>query len=146
MTGVELPAPARTPARVPRHGRRRAQRSRSGGSAWLLVLLVIGAFVAFQIGRQVYVNWSIGQEAERVRQEIAQLEAENQALRDELEYLNSAAYISAQARALTNVGRPGERILIIPPGSEAELPAAAEDPAPAPAPLLEQWFRLFFGP
>jgi cell division protein FtsB len=116
-----------------------------GGLAWLVVLLVIGAFLAFQVGRQVYASWSINQEAERYRELIASLEAENAELARELEYLQSDSYISQEARRMLNLGRPGERVLIIPPGSEAAPPAsAADESGPAPPPI-EQWMELFFG-
>jgi cell division protein FtsB len=143
MTGVELPA---TPAQPPGPPPGRPRPASRGGLAWLVVLLLVGAFVTFQVGRQVYTSWSIGQEADRIRQEIGQIEAQNAALRKELDYLTSDAYISAQARALANVGRQGERVLIIPPGAETELPPAQVEPATPGAPLLEQWLDLFFGP
>ena len=111
--------------------------------AW--VTGVLGAFLAFQVGRQVYASWSINQEADHYRAEIAALEAENQVLERELAYLQSDAYISAEARRLLNLGRPGERVLIIPPGSEAAPPpAAAAEPTPAKPPL-DQRMELFFG-
>jgi cell division protein FtsB len=117
-----------------------------GGLAWLVVLLVIGAFLALQVGRQVYASWSINQEADRYRTLITSLEAENAELILELEYLQSDAYVSQEARRMLNLGRPGERVLIIPPGSEAAAPAsAAGDSGPAPPPI-QQWMELFFGP
>jgi cell division protein FtsB len=116
-----------------------------GGLAWLVVLLVIGAFLAFQVGRQVYASWSINQEAERFRAEIAALELQNAELVRELEYLQSDAYISAEARRLLNLGRPGERVLIIPPGSEVAPPASASEKLQAAPPPLQQWMELFFG-
>jgi cell division protein FtsB len=117
-----------------------------GGLAWLAVLLLIGSFVTFQVGRQVYASWSISQEADRIRAEIAAVEVENEVLQRELSYLRSDAYLSAEARRLGNLGRRGEHVLIIPPGAEAALPPAAEGAAGPAAPLLEQWLDLFFGP
>jgi cell division protein FtsB len=117
-----------------------------GGLAWLAVLLLLGAFVAFQVGRQVYASWSIGQEADRIRTEIAAVEAENATLGRELAYLRSDAYISAEARRLLNLGRLGEHVLIIPPGAEAALPPALQEQTTSSAPLIEQWLDLFFGP
>lgn len=119
---------------------------RRGSLIWLAVLLVVGGFVVVQVGREVYASWSIGQEADRYRAEIARVEAENERFRAIIEYLNSDAYVSAQARRLLNLGRPGERILIIPPGSEAPPPAGSREQAPPPPPLVEQWLDLFFGP
>jgi cell division protein FtsB len=141
MTGIDLSAPRPAPRR--RRSRYTLPASR-GGLAWLAVLLLVGAFVTFQVGRQVYASWSIGQEADRVRAEIVALAEQNAQLQRELDYLQSDAYISTEARKLLNLGVLNERVLIIPPGAEAELPALQEKQAP-PAPLLEQWLDLFFG-
>jgi cell division protein FtsB len=115
-----------------------------GGMTWMAVVLIIGAFVAVQFGRQIYTNWEIGQRANEIRAEIAAIEASNAALRRELQYLQSEAYISAEARRLANLGIPGEQVLIIPPGAEEPLPDDLAAVA-APKPLLEQWVELFFG-
>ena len=111
----------------------------------MLVLLIVGSLVAVQFGRQVYTNWEIGQRAEAIEAQIAAVEAENLRLQAELDYLNSDAYVSAEARRLANLGTAGEQVLIIPPGAEEPLPPqlAAIDP---PKPLLDQWIDLFFGP
>lgn len=113
--------------------------------AWLIVLLIVGTLLAVQFGRQVYANWEIGQQAARIEAQIAAVEAENAQLQAELDYLRSDAYVSAEARRLANLGDPGERVLIIPPGAEAPLPEALTALEP-PKPMLEQWVEVFFGP
>jgi len=138
MTGLELRAPLPKRVRMPRPSSR-------SSLAWLMVLLIIGAFLTVQVGRQVYANWEITQQAERVRQQIAAIEAQNQVLQRELAYLQSDAYISAEARRLQNLGRADEKVLIIPSGAEAPLPASLSQPSEPPKPLLEQWLDLFFG-
>jgi cell division protein FtsB len=142
MTGIDLSAPRPAPRR--RRSRYTLPGSR-GGLAWLAVLLLVGAFVTFQVGRQVYASWSIGQEADRVRAEIAALAEQNAQLQRELLYLQSDAYVSTEARKLLNLGYPNERLLIIPPGAEAKLPAALQETHEPSAPLLQQWLDLFFG-
>jgi cell division protein FtsB len=142
MTGIDLSAPA--PTRRRRRSGYTLPTSR-GGLAWLAVLLLVGSFVAFQVGREVYASWSIGQEADRIRAEMAAMAEENAQLQRELEYLRSDAYISAEARKLLNLGYDGERVLIIPPGSEARLPAALQERRAPPPPLWDQWLELFFG-
>lgn len=112
--------------------------------AWLLVLAIIGAFLAAQFGRQVYANWEIGQQARAIEAEIARIEAENAELERELAYLRSDAYVGAEARRLENLGREGEQILIIPEGAEQPLPEELTAVEP-PKPVLEQWLDLFFG-
>jgi len=116
-----------------------------GGLAWMLVLVIVGTLLAVQFGRQVYANWQIGQRAAAIEAQIAAVEAENEKLEQELAYLRSDAYVSAEARRLANLGAPGEEVLIIPPGAEEPLPeelAALQQPKP----MLEQWVELFFGP
>ena len=141
MTGIDVTADAN---RRPPLRRVRLPASR-GGLAWLAVLLIVGVLLAVQFGRQIYANWDIGQRATQLEADIAAIDLENVRLEQELDYLLSDAYISAEARRLANLGLPGERVLIIPPGAEAPLPAdlAARE---APKPLLEQWVELFFGP
>lgn len=141
MTGME--ASADTPTPTPTRRRLHLPASRNG-LAWLVVLLIVGAFLAVQFGRQVYANWEIGQRAAAIEAQIAAVEAENEQLEQELAYLQSDAYISAEARRLANLGAAGERVLIIPPGAEEPLPEelTAVDP---PKPMLEQWVDLFFG-
>lgn len=140
MTGIDLPA-----SRPPRPRRFTLPGSR-GSLAWLLALVLIGGFLSVQVGRQVYASWSITQQAAAVQEQITELQAQNEALRRELDYLRSDAYISSEARKLLNLGRPGERVLIIPPGAEAAPPlTAGEDATTPPPPLLEQWLDLFFG-
>jgi len=116
-----------------------------GGLAWIAVLLIIGTFLAVQVGRQVYTSWSTGQEADAIRAEITAMEAHNDALRQELAYLQSKGFVSAEARRLLNLGLPGEHVLIIPPGAETALPPELRQ-KPVSTPPLEQWLDLFFGP
>lgn len=134
---------AETPPPAARRRRLQLPASR-GGMAWLAVLVIIGAFLAAQFGRQVYANWEIGQQARAIEAEIIRIEEENAELERELAYLRSDAYVSAEARRLENLGREGEEILIIPEGAEQPLPedlTAAEPPKP----MLDQWVELFFG-
>jgi cell division protein FtsB len=139
MTGINASVPE------PDRRRRFALPGSRAGLAWLLVLVLAGSFLAMQVGRQVYASWSISERADQVQQELTDLGAQNEALRRELAYLRSDAYISAEARKLLNLGRPGERVLIIPPGAEVAPPASEQaQPAPPP-PLIEQWMDLFFG-
>jgi cell division protein FtsB len=145
MTGLGIPANAGSaPGRKSRGPRLRLPATRAG-ITWMVALVVIGGLLAIQVGRQVYANYSITQHAAGYRQQIADIEAQNGRLRQQLDYLRSDAYISAEAKRLANLGRSGDRLLIIPPGSEASLPPSLQV-APRPAkPLLEQWLDLFFG-
>jgi cell division protein FtsB len=143
MTGIQIAAPR--PARPERPIRLRLPASR-GGLAWIAVLVLVGSFLALQIGREVWTNWSIGQERAVLEAQIVEMEAYNAALQRELDYLNSDAFVSAEVRRLLNMGAPGEHLLIIPPGAAAPLPEVDATRDPVPPPLLDQWLQLFFGP
>jgi len=141
---MTMPASASS-QRPPDPGLRVSLPASRGGLAWLVVLLVVGGFLAFQVGRQVYASWAINQQADAYRAEIAALEEQNAAYQQELDYLQSDAFVSEEARRIQNVGRAGEQVLIIPPGAAVDPPPAEEQAAsPPPAPIF-QWLELFFG-
>lgn len=142
MTGIDLSASAPNPSSPRARWRLPASR---GGMAWMVVVLIVGVLLAVQFGRQVYANWEIGQSAAAIQAQITQVESQNAGLRQELDYLQSEAYISAEARRLANLGAPGEQVLIIPPGAEEPLPEELATVAETPKPFLEQWVDLFFG-
>src|SRR5688500_19897481 len=99
MTGIDATADAN---RRPPQRRVRLPASR-GGLAWLAVLLIVGVLLAVQFGRQIYANWDIGQRAAQIEAEIAAIDLENQRLEEELNYLLSDAFVSAEARRLATV-------------------------------------------
>jgi cell division protein FtsB len=144
MTGIDLPIRSGGTPNRPRGVRVRLPATRAGLS-WLIALIVIGGLLAIQVGRQVYANYSITQRAAELRQQITDIGAQNQRLREQLGYLQSDAYVSAEARRLANVGHPGDQVLIIPPGAEASPPPALSVARGQQKPLLEQWLDLFFG-
>lgn len=113
----------------------------------LVTLLVVGAVavVAFNVGRQAFLGWSIGQQASSLEAQVSAAEAENAALQRQLEYLQSDAYVTAEARRLRNLGYPGEQILIIPPGATVPAPAETVGQPVDKRPMLERWIELFFG-
>jgi cell division protein FtsB len=137
-----MDATAAPPAPRPSRLSRRLPSSRFG-MAWLLVLLIVGVLLAAQFGRQVYANWEMGQRSAELEAQIAAIEADNERLQAELDYLESDAFIGPEARRLGNLGAAGEEAMIIPEGAEAPLPEALSPPPPEP--LLAQWFELFFG-
>jgi cell division protein FtsB len=143
MTGIGVAAKGGSSGR-PRGPRLRLPATRAG-ITWLVALVVIAGLLAIQVGRQVYANYSITQQAAAYRQQILDIQAQNDRLRQQLEYLGSDAYVSAEAKRLANLGRSGDRLLIIPPGAEASLPPSLQTAPARERPLLEQWLDLFFG-
>jgi cell division protein FtsB len=110
-----------------------------------VIVIIVGvvALIAFNVGRQAFLGWSIGEQASSLEAQVAAAQAENAALQRQLEYLQSDAYVTAEARRLGNVGYPGEQLLIIPNGT-AVPPALDTATGEADVrPMLERWVELF---
>lgn len=131
---------ARPPARRPSLRVRLRRRT-------FVALMVAGvvAIVAFNVGRQAFVGWSIDQQATDLQAQVEAAEAENAALQRQLEYLRSDAYVTAEARRLRTVGYPGEQVLVIPPGATVEAPSSTTSTPVDDTPMLQRWLTLFFG-
>ena len=142
MTGAQVSAaqraspPSPRPIRLPRLRRRT-----------LTALIVVGVvgLVAFNVGRQAFVGWSIGEQAADLEATVAAAEAENAALQRQLEYLQSDAYVTAEARRLGNLGYPGEQVLIIPAGAVVPAPAPSVETPTDERTMLERWVDLLVG-
>ena len=111
-----------------------------------MVLIISGvvALIAFNVGRQAFLGWSIGEQAGSLEAQLATAQEENAALQRQLEYLQSDAYVTAEARRLRNLGYPGEQLLIIPTGAGV---APAIEPSTTEVddrPMLERWMDFFF--
>jgi cell division protein FtsB len=104
------------------------------------------AVIALNVGRQSFVGWSIDQQAADLEAQVAAAEAENLELQRLVEYLQSDAFVTAEARRLRNVGYPGEQVLIVPPDAVVPVPGETIEPAAVERPILERWIQLFFGP
>lgn len=89
------------------------------------------------------------QEQARLEAELAEVQAINEALQQELEYVTSDEYLEEWARVEARMSRPGE-VAIIPlveesSGSAAtDLESASSDTKESLS-ISEQWRHLFFG-
>lgn len=103
-------------------------------------------------------SYRLEQRAEVVRQEIARLESDNQALATQVAQARTDEYVELIARERLNMIRPGDRPLVMlreqPPAARPQpLPAPAAAPQPALAPpvpragfgYVGEWLNLFFG-
>jgi cell division protein FtsB len=147
MTGTGHPAtpalPRATPApRAPQPIRLPRLRRRT---LTTLAVVAVIAVIALNVGRQSFLGWSIDQQAADLEAQVAAAEAENAELQRLVEYLQSDAFVTTEARRLRNVGYPGEQVLIIPPDAIVPTPATGDGAVEADRPLLERWLELFFG-
>ena len=104
-------------------------------------------------------SYRLEQRAEAVRQEIARLERDTQALATQVAQARTDEYVELVARERLNMIRPGDRPLVMlrepPPAPPHPLPAPAAapqlpPPVAPPLPLpgighVGEWLNLFFG-
>jgi cell division protein FtsB len=88
------------------------------------------------------------QELARLDGDLAEVKAEHEALQEELEFVNSDAYLEQWARTDARMSRPGEVIIIpLPAGSSKQMDTELENDSSRtndePS-IPEQWHRLFF--
>jgi cell division protein FtsB len=130
---------ASSPFGVGRSGARLIALALGSLSLWLLINFVGQVVASAQMDRQI---------AEQ-QADIARSQAENQALKQRLDFAESPAYIEQIAREQLGYAREGDTVVLptLPERMLAPLPAA---PAPLPAPDSEPnwrgWLRAFFAP
>lgn len=85
-----------------------------------LILLLAAGLIALSVApaRELYKQW---QETNQLERELAELRADNDKMREEIERLKTDAYIEQQARARLGLVKPGEQAyVIVPPKQSAK--------------------------
>lgn len=86
------------------------------------LLLVLG-FVFYSFGGQMIELYTVRHEAQKVRDQIENLQRKNVELKKKVEYLESDTYIERMAREKLSLVRPGEKIILeAKPGAKTSNP------------------------
>jgi cell division protein FtsB len=117
---------------------------------WLVLILAslpVLVYLLVMSARKAIEVYEIRQQQEAVRTEIARLKDNNVALRQQLDYLHTDAYVEYAARTELGLVRPGDHVVV--PRFSADTgpvagPAAAATPA-RPTPTWQRWWEHFFG-
>jgi cell division protein FtsB len=112
-----------------------------------IVGLVIVAFLVWGTVGVVQRNYKLQQQVDRLNDEIAILELENQQLQYNIEYYQTDEYLELSARELFNKKAPGERVIALPKNDPP-----AENTTTDPSELqtesqsnFQQWLDFLFG-
>lgn len=95
-----------------------------------LVAVLILSYLAISLGSQFSKLSIMQQDVQRIQQEIEQMKEKNDALRSELQLVQSDAYLERTAREKLGLVKPGEtRVVAVPEGTELKgiKPPAKED-------------------
>jgi len=94
-------------------GRRIVRRWRVTPRFWALLAAAFALYMAVSYITGFVQIWKLEAEIERVRARIAVVEAENEALRRQLSYLQSDEYIEKVAREELGLVMPGETAVLV---------------------------------
>jgi cell division protein DivIC len=101
----------------------------------LLLAIPVLVYLAFSAGRKVIEMVVLRQQAAELRQEIEQLKARNAALREQIAYLQSDAYVEKVAREDLGLVKPGDTPVAV------VMPSPSATPTPTPTPTPAPWWR-----
>ncbi len=105
----------------------------------LFVFLVV--FFGINLSRGIWGLLQAERHLEKVEQEVAALEAEKRALEEEYTYQTSPDFTEQQIREKLSMAKPGEEVVIIPPGVLPTIAIPTQQPKPTPIPehIWQQW-------
>jgi len=112
-----------------------------------LLLILMGTILLYLVanfGRQVAVSYQQRQELSQIQEKVKLAKAQNQELRNYLDYANSNSAVEAWARE-QGWAKTGEVPVIVIAPAAAEAPAIESAPQESPASYRQAWWELFFG-
>lgn len=80
---------------------------------FLVVNLLVLAFLALSFGREFMRDWEINREIEALRTEAEELEAHNLEIANLNNELNSETFIEGEARLKLGLVKPGEQLVVV---------------------------------
>jgi cell division protein FtsB len=118
---------------------------------FLLINLLVLAFLVFSFSREFLRDYSLRQEIAELEAEEADLKSENSDLAALMDSIQTETYIEREARLKLGLVKPGENVIVLPdssivgPGGAAGVlaaPPAPEDLAAVANP--RKWWYYFF--
>ncbi|MEI7690247.1 MAG: septum formation initiator family protein [bacterium] len=109
---------------------------------WRILILFVAAFLIFSLGKNLYQNWKINQEVEKLKVEISDLRKANDTFTEKLLYYQSQSYREKIARERFGLQKPGEEVVVIVPEAR---PKIVEEKPVDKTPNYQKWWNYFFG-
>ena len=134
--------------------RKRQQGLISWGRIVAVVVVTIALFLAADFGRRAIDAYRLSRVVATLEEEVVAMRAENEALKERLEYVSSDAYIEEAAREKLRWAEPGDTAVILLSSEDKEAPVATPLPSRETLqgeevmekPNWQRWLDLFLGP
>jgi cell division protein FtsB len=104
------------------------------------LILFGGTLLIINLSKNILHLLKAGEEVKMSEQRVLRSRQENQELKAQLNYSQSAEFVEKEARNKLNMSRPGETVVILPPDL-GEKPPSVNHPD---RPNYLKWWRLFF--
>lgn len=120
------------------------------GAIWT-VWVVVGIIISIAIGasflQEIHRRVLVRQQIEELRKEVESREQRIVHLRQLTEYLQTDAYLERAAREKLGYQKPGEQVVVVPPGEKvlAETTEQTVRQTVEPLSVPRQWWDLYFG-
>jgi len=100
-----------------KHRQTRGKKILSSSLAIFALLIVLG-LISWAVFNSLSQQKSVDFQAQKLEQEIQELEQQNVELASLIDYFASNEYIEKEAREKLNLAQPGEKVIIIQPSDE----------------------------
>ena len=131
---------------MPKPPQQRIRKTLSSKST-VFVLLIILILICWAITQNLSRQKMVSEESKRLEKEILELEKQNLELSSLIEYFASQEYIEKEAREKLNLGKPGEKIVIMPQEQKNNemLVNNEEEKEQDFKNAFLKWWKYFFG-
>jgi cell division protein FtsB len=123
----------------------------NGTQIMFAVIVAIGLMLAINFSSRVSADRELRAVRDAVQQEIDQLKREQGQLIDQLNYVQSDAFIETWARSEGRMVREGEVLMVLFPANTTASAAPTPEPLPVlppdvsqPTPTWQLWWAMFF--
>ena len=118
-------------------------------NATLALFIVVAVSLGFNTFKVIQRNYGLQQEVDRLEDEIAVIEVQNQNLTYNIEYYKTDSYLQVEAKRRFNLAEQDEQVIFLPKDGEPEERAIAEAAQPAEVEPnysnFDKWVVFFFG-
>ena len=110
---------------------------------FVLLALILGSYLVFSLGRQVFLLFQAKGRISLAEQKLASVQAEQEKLKNELEYRESNEFVEEEARNRLGLAKEGETIVILPEKLQAEAQGSQNTASQKPS-NISRWFERLF--
>jgi cell division protein FtsB len=110
---------------------------------FLLILIAAFGLVAWQTGKRIETNVELSSEIKSLGAEIGRLKGGNIGLLEMLQYAKSDAYLEREGRIRFGLGKPGEKVVVLPPAGEQGNKKQQEQKGEQRMKNPERWWTYF---